>query len=311
MASEALAEAVSAGMGGAFSSSALYPIEIAKNRLQATKKPSAEEEKEAAAAGNKLKAPTMSSVAADLYRSEGMGGFYKGFQYSAMQSATEKSIYFYGYTFIVKGWTAAFGGDPSAMGGVLCGCLAEWVHLPVTLPIDAITVRIQTGDGFSNPIRILRQLLREGGVTGLYSGWTAYIVLCLKPAITYALFDFLKKYLLAQKKKKGQSASSLTALEAFVVGAIARGVATIAVFPYTRAKVIVKSTKAVEGKAPPTIAGTVAQIIRDEGFLSLYQGCAPEVGRGVLSAALMLMAKEKINMAVRKALGVRTGAVAA
>jgi len=35
----------------------------------------------------------------------------------------------------------------------------------------------------------------------------------------------------------GSAASTLTALEAFLIGAIARAVATIAVFPYTRAKV--------------------------------------------------------------------------
>jgi len=35
----------------------------------------------------------------------------------------------------------------------------------------------------------------------------------------------------------GSASSTLTALEAFLIGAIARAVATIAVFPYTRAKV--------------------------------------------------------------------------
>ncbi|KAJ1468127.1 hypothetical protein T484DRAFT_1856342, partial [Baffinella frigidus] len=83
----------------------------------------------------------------------------------------------------------------------------------------------------------------------------------------------------------------LTALEAFVIGAIARGVATIAVFPYTRAKVIVKS------RNTGTIGGTIADIMKREGFFALYQGCVPEVSRGVLSAALMLAAKEKINAA--------------
>lgn len=184
---------------------------------------------------------------------------------------------------------------------MLCGCLAEWVHLPVTLPIDAVTVRIQTGkSACTNPLAILLEVLRESGWKGVYSGWTAYIVLCLKPAITYALFDFLKKVLL--RKKSGKGSATLSAAEAFIIGAIARAVATIAVFPYTRAKVVVKSTKTAVGQRPPTIGGTVARIMQTEGFFALYKGCTPEVGRGVLSAALMLSAKEKIAAAVRAAI---------
>jgi len=296
---EAFAEAISAGLGGAFSSSALYPIEIVKNRLQASQKKEGKKDED----GKDVEAESMTSVAKDLYREAGMGGFYKGFQYSAMQSATEKAIYFYGYTYIVRSWKQFFG-ELSTGSSVLCGCLAEWVHLPVSLPIDAVTVRIQTGKGGANPIKILRDVIKESGVSGLYSGWAAYVVLCLKPAITYALFDALKKLILRKKTAKGATgaaANTLTALEAFIIGAVARAVATIAVFPYTRAKIIVKSTKTEAGQTPLTVGGTVARMIKTEGFFSLYKGCAPEVGRGVLSAALMLSAKEKIAAAVRVA----------
>lgn len=304
---EAFAEALSAGLGGAFSSSVLYPIEICKNRLQASEKKKDKEDDE----GGKSEGEggtgepsqhkeSMSTVAALLYKEAGPGGFYKGFQYSALQSATEKALYFYGYTYIVRSWER-FVGPLSPGSSILCGCLAEWVHLPVTLPIDAVTVRIQTGKGGANPVRILRELVRENGFKGLYSGWAAYVVLCLKPAITYALFDLLKKLMLRRKAAAGAAARTLSTLEAFVIGAFARAVATIAVFPYTRAKILVKASKTTPGQAPPSIGATVARIIREEGFLALYKGCTPEVGRGVLSAALMLSAKERIAAGVRAA----------
>mmetsp|Transcript_14390 Transcript_14390/g.33264 ORF Transcript_14390/g.33264 Transcript_14390/m.33264 type:complete len:302 (-) Transcript_14390:163-1068(-) len=293
---EAFAEAAAAGLGGAFSSSVLYPIEICKNRLQASQK-AKPAEGEGAAQG-KPKQASMASVAQELYAEESVAGFYRGFQYSAMQSATEKALYFYGYTWILGGWQKAFG-EPSTVSSVLLGSLAEWFHLPVSLPIDAITVRIQTGKGGEGPVTILRDIIRKSGVGALYSGWEAYIVLCLKPAITYAIFNKLKAVVIA---KKTQASKALTALEAFVIGAIARGVATIIVFPYTRAKILVKSHKPVEGEAPPSIAGAVAKVLKDEGFFALYKGCVPEVSRGVLSAALMLAAKEKIATAVKTAI---------
>jgi hypothetical protein len=65
-------------------------------------------------------------------------------------------------------------------------------------------------------------------------------------------------------------------------------------------QVLVKSHKPVAGTPAPTIAGTVSRVIKEDGFLSLYQGCVPEVSRGVLSAALMLAAKEKIAALVTK-----------
>uniref|UniRef100_A0A7S4L290 Mitochondrial carrier protein n=1 Tax=Guillardia theta TaxID=55529 RepID=A0A7S4L290_GUITH len=299
---EAIEEALSAACGGAFSSSCLYPIEICKNRLQAMQKKQNQSEQENVKKEEEEEHPTtMISVAKDLYKSEGVPGFYKGFQYSAIQSATEKAIYFWGYTYILKTWKKLFG-DVGTASSVLCGCLAEWVHLPVTLPIDAVTVRIQTVKGSkANPLQILASIIRESGIKGLYSGWTAYIVLCLKPAITYGLFDALKRWILKRNSMRGgREVKVLTALEAFLIGAIARAVATIAVFPYTRAKVIVKSSQVQPGEQAPSIAGTVSRIVKNEGFLSLYQGCTPEVTRGVLSAAIMLAVKEKIAATVRQ-----------
>ena len=49
--------------------------------------------------------------------------------------------------------------------------------------------------------------------------------------------------------------------------------------PYMSAQVIVKSSKPAAGALAPSIGGTVGKILREEGFLSLYKGCAPEVGR--------------------------------
>eukprot|EP00281_Chroomonas_sp_CCMP1168_P002951 CAMPEP_0206276108 /NCGR_PEP_ID=MMETSP0047_2-20121206/36121_1 /ASSEMBLY_ACC=CAM_ASM_000192 /TAXON_ID=195065 /ORGANISM="Chroomonas mesostigmatica_cf, Strain CCMP1168" /LENGTH=309 /DNA_ID=CAMNT_0053705585 /DNA_START=48 /DNA_END=977 /DNA_ORIENTATION=- len=304
-AKEALAEALSAGLGGAFSSTCLYPIEICKNRLQASQKPKVVDGDGGSVGKGAAEAEaSMMSVAKNLYRTEGTGGFYRGFQYSAVQSATEKALYFYGYSFIVQGWKSVFGGTSPA-SSVFLGSLAEWCHLPVSLPIDAVTVRIQTGKGGESPLFILRDIIKKSGFSSLYNGWAAYLVLCLKPAITYAVFDKLKELILIKRSKAlGKAVLSLTTLEAFIIGAIARGIATFIVFPYTRAKILVKAHKHVEGQAAPTITGTVKRVIKEEGVLALYKGCVPEVSRGVLSAALMLAAKEKINAAVRKALKV-------
>ena len=54
----------------------------------------------------------------------------------------------------------------SALPNLILGCLAEWAHLPITLPIDCVTTAIQTDDknrgAFVLMGNILSEKVREG-----------------------------------------------------------------------------------------------------------------------------------------------------
>lgn len=109
-------------------------------------------------------------------------------------------------------------------------------------------------------------------------------------------------------------------VQAFVLGAIARSVATLLLFPYIRAKVLVQTKKkqVVSGQAASQdgIVSTLQRVYKEEGALSLYRGLGPELTKarfvlangcwsmahllllllqGALSSAFMLMVKEKIQ----------------
>ena len=73
-------------------------------------------------------------------------------------------------------------------------------------------------------------------VEGMYKGWQAYFALSFKPSIQYAVFEQFKTFILSGR-------SELSALEAFLGGALGRSVATIITFPYTRAKILKQSRK--------------------------------------------------------------------
>jgi len=134
-------EVLSAMVGGMFSASALYPLEVLKTRMQAEAKPSSnpqeetvnnnetssttstsnngnntsnnndEEESNSTTKKQNLKnqythAATegMSSYASLMYQHEGgIAPFYAGVGTSAVQSATEKALYFFAYTFLKNG----------------------------------------------------------------------------------------------------------------------------------------------------------------------------------------------------------------
>ena len=192
--------------------------------------------------------------------------------------------------------------DIGAVSNLILGCFAEWAHLPVTLPIDCVTTAIQTDDKNRGAFVLIGSILSEKGIGGFYKGIEAYTVLCLKPAIQYTVYEQVKSIVLAGRRAaaSGRAAveDSLTAAEAFFLGMFARIVATMLTYPYLRAKVMLQSTYG-NAKVKPTIPQMIGEQISHGGLTALYQGIGPELTRGVFSAALMMMAKERIGVVVR------------
>ncbi|KAL7491847.1 hypothetical protein ACHAWT_001119 [Skeletonema menzelii] len=324
-------EVVSAMVGGMFSASALYPLEVLKTRMQAeSKKPTSNPQEETATnstedssdnnnAANGSESSEkqtlkhqyslaasegMSSYASLMYQYEGgITPFYAGVGTSAVQSATEKALYFFAYTFFKNGYVNLTGSSNiGTISNLILGCMAEWAHLPVTLPIDCVTTAIQTDDKNRGAFVLLGNILSEKGIGGFYKGIQAYTVLCLKPAIQYTVYEQVKKIVLAARRGGNAGRKmvdeSLSAAEAFLLGMVARIVATMLTYPYLRAKVMLQSTYG-NAKIKPTIPQMISEQFSEGGVWGLYQGIGPELTRGVFSAALMMMVKERIGVMVR------------
>jgi solute carrier family 25 (peroxisomal adenine nucleotide transporter), member 17 len=154
-------EVLSASLGGAVSASVLYPLEVLKTKMQAeTKKEGNDQETESSE-----KDPsqfTMIEYSQYLYQNHGMGVFFAGVETSAFQSATEKALYFFAYTFLKNGYKAvSHQRELSSLTTLGLGCLAEWAHLPVTLPLDCWTTKIQTDMSGKSPMQLLLLMLSE------------------------------------------------------------------------------------------------------------------------------------------------------
>jgi len=146
------------------------------------------------------------------------------------------------------------------------------------------------------------QDISKGGWTKLYEGLGSYWFLNFKPAIQDATFDQIKAAYLASVTTK-----SLTDLQAFLLGVLARVIATVVVFPAQKAKVLAISTAkeasvTTDGDAAAEVPdGTLAQlafILKTDGPAALYRGLGPELYRGMLSAGLMYFMKERIKKLV-------------
>lgn len=235
---------------------------------------------------------SMGETARAIYNESGLTGFYNGVSFSCVSSFTEKFIYFQGYNFLRQVLVPS-GREltiPEALG---VGAMADWFHLPFTVPLETILVQINKESKGRPAVQLIRETLASpSGVWSYYKALPACIILCVKPAIQYAIFDRLKAMLLL---KKSAGAAALSALEAFVLGALARAVATVLTFPYARAKLI----KQGNPTGDTGILGTMLQVLGKDGPSALYVGLAPDLIRGVFSSALMLMCKEKIQEIIK------------
>ena len=303
-------EVIAASLGGAISASVLYPVEVLKTKMQAGNDDGDDDEgKQNDGNSEEKQPPTMVEYASRLYRKEGAGIFVHGMETSAFQSATEKALYFFAYQ-ALKNVHAAVTSNAKLDGfsNLLLGCAAEWAHLPITLPLDCWTTQIQTNTNpDETPMALLLSLL-NAGPSKMYKGIQAYTVLCLKPALQYTIFEQVKAAVIARRAQK-----TLSTAEAFLLGMVARAVATVVVFPYLRAKVMLQAAKSEQNGATAgdvvtpsahasSIPAMLGKMYQQGGLALWFQGLGPELTRGVLSAALMMTIKEKIATVVKSML---------
>jgi adenine nucleotide transporter 17 len=342
-------EVISASLGGAISAAVLYPLEVLKTKLQAETKPpppTPTPSLSTDAPTHNKPSWTMWQYAQHVGATEGYQVFVHGFETSAFQSAMEKALYFFAYTILKQVWRHWTNEKPlNTWTNLLLGCAAEWCHLPITLPLDCWTTYIQTHSQNSTttttttttttnknhgPLAMFLALLSEKGWAGLYKGWQTYYVLCFKPALQYTVFEQVKTMVLQQRRLFQQlqqqqqqhskplslsNTTSLGAMESFLLGMLARVVATVLTFPYVRAKVVLQtqsttndtnSSSSDGNNNNKTITTSIPNMLwhmyQEHGLASWFQGIGPELTRGMLSAALMLMIKEQLYTIVDHAL---------
>lgn len=104
---------------------------------------------------------TMLEFASYLIDKYGIQVFWTGFETSALQSATEKALYFFAYTALKTVYQTFHTGPLKPLPNLLLGAAAEWCHLPVTLPLDCWTTKIQTNTTGEGAMTLLCNMLSE------------------------------------------------------------------------------------------------------------------------------------------------------
>lgn len=154
-------------------------------------------------------------------------------------------------------------------------------------------------------IAVARDVFREYGIGGFWNGVGASLAMVINPTIQYALYEWLTAARSRIKVAKGgKPALRPSALEIFVLSAVAKAGATIVTYPLMTVKTRMMTARKTDTDMQYTsILDAVVQISKREGVGGYYKGIRTKILQSVLAAALLFMCKEKITDATRELLG--------
>jgi len=149
-------------------------------------------------------------------------------------------------------------------------------------------------------------------LTGLWSGLWPSLLLCSNPSIHFTVFDIVKEYVLKYKHHSMTERNFKLRLgmgEAFIIGMIAKFVATIVTYPLIRAKVMLMVSKSKKSSLDAdfskdggglTMRRLLCDIFASDGISGLYKGCSLQLIHTLLKSALLMMVRERISVTTRR-----------
>ncbi|EIW83919.1 mitochondrial carrier [Coniophora puteana RWD-64-598 SS2] len=317
-----LGAAFAGALGACFSNAVVYPLDVAKTRIQATS---------SNAKGKRKDEMTMLSVLVDILNEDGISGWYSGFAATMLNTFSMQYAYFFFYSFIRNAYTKRLAAKLppgsklpalSTAAELGLGAVAGGLSQIFTIPVSVIATRQQVGrhvnagesekkKADNSFLTVAREIIREEGVTGLWLGIRPGMVLTVNPAITYGVYERIKTIMLLARAKVG-AAERLGPGMSFLLGALSKTLATVVTYPYIMAKVRIQARTADSDagdrndlpaptgtpKSKPKqlgALGLLVNVLRKEGVSGWYQGMSAQIIKAVLSQALLFASKEQFE----------------
>ncbi|GJE94591.1 mitochondrial carrier [Phanerochaete sordida] len=276
-----LGNALAGALGACFSNAIVYPLDVAKTRLQAYHKKGGH-------------VPSLLQMMKEIYEEEGIVGYYKGFVATMLNTFSMQYAYFFFYSLVRTSYIKRLSSrlpkgskapPLSTAAELLLGAAAGALAQIFTLPVSTIATRQQIGgsqDEEGNPrhvrprtaraangdaekavppaesadVRprddsfwgIAKEIYNEEGLTGFWLGLGPSMTLTVNPAITYGVFERVKSTVLIAAEKSGRTDlaknGKLAPLMTFYAGSLSKILATIITYPQIMVKIKIQARAA-------------------------------------------------------------------
>jgi len=137
---------------------------------------------------------------------EGIQGLYAGINGALIGVASTNFAYFYWYSIVRDLYfkSRKIPSPPSTATELALGAIAGAIAQMFTIPVAVVTTRQQTQSKAERKglIETAREIAYgEDGITGLWRGLKASLVLVVNPAITYGAYERLKVVMFPNKTR--------------------------------------------------------------------------------------------------------------
>jgi len=261
-------------------------------------------------------------------REGGPKAFYSGVVPEVVKGVADSFLFFLAYSYARQKRLEARGTGHSLPAleeigvGVVAGAFSKFF----TTPIQQIVTRKQTAammrqessttiPPLSSTKDIAHEIMREKGIQGFWSGYSASLILTLNPSITMLLHKALLR-LVVPRANRDDPGARMT----FLLAAISKVLASTATYPFSLAKTRAqvssqkpssgigetsdkeKSDEPLESRAlqarQRTVFSTILRIAQTEGIWGLYQGLGAEVLKGFFSHGITMLMKDRIHAVI-------------
>ncbi|XP_069005263.1 peroxisomal membrane protein PMP34 [Embiotoca jacksoni] len=291
---ETLVHAVAGAMGSVTAMTVFFPLDTAKSRLQVDEK---------------RMSNSTPIILAEIAKEEGLRSLYRGWFPVISSLCCSNFVYFYTFNTLKK-LTASGAGRSRPGKDLLMGVVSGVVNVILTTPMWVVNTRLKLqGVKFRNEdlhqthyrgiFDAFSQIIANEGLGTLWNGTLPSLILVLNPAVQFMFYE-------AMKRKAGKGGKKISSAEIFLIGAIAKAVATTATYPLQTVQAILRFGQ-YKGDGKGGVIGSLSNIlfllvdrIKRHGVFGLYKGLEAKLLQTVLTAALMFVVYEKITAATFK-----------
>ncbi|XP_072337561.1 peroxisomal membrane protein PMP34 isoform X1 [Scyliorhinus torazame] len=283
--------------GSVTAATTFFPLDTARIRLQVDEK---------------RKSSSTHVILSEIVKEEGLLALYRGWFPVISSVCCSNFVYFYTFNslkaMLVKGNVRA-----TSSKDLLMGCIAGATNVFLTTPMWVVNTRLKLQGAkfrkedihqteYKGILDAFRQIITQEGLGTLWNGILPSLVLVCNPGIQFMFYEGLKR-------KASKAGRRIPSWEIFMIGAIAKAIATTVTYPLQIVQAILRfepnkrRSRNSSQESVRAVINLISERIKKGGFSGLYKGLEAKLLQTVFTAALMFLIYERIAGITFKIMG--------